>query len=99
MPSRWRELAQDGGLIHAEALTFAFAGQMPRPQAAAAVAVLIAEVRGGAGDLLELARRRWPRLEFAQSLDTAPAETRAFSKAALCWPSNRVRYWVGDRPR
>lgn len=77
-----RGLAQDGGLIHAEALTFALSRQMPRPQAAAAVKALAAEVRAGAGDLPTLAKLRWPLLDLPAALGTAPAEARAFAKAA-----------------
>lgn len=75
-------LAQDGGLIHAEALTFALARQMPRPEAAVAIKALVAEVRAGAGDLLALARLRWPALDLSQSLGTAPGEAHAFARAA-----------------
>jgi 3-carboxy-cis,cis-muconate cycloisomerase len=74
-----RNLAQDGGLIHAEALTFALAQQMPRPEAAAVVASLVAEVRDGQGTLLALAKARWPEVDLSQNLGTAPDEARAFA--------------------
>lgn len=74
-----RNLGQDGGLIHAEALTFALAQQMPRPEAAAIVASLVAEVRNGQGTLLALAKARWPEVDLSQSLGTAPDEARAFA--------------------
>ena len=77
-----RGLAEGGGLIHAEALTFALSRQMPRPDAAAAIKALVADVRAGAGDLPTLARQRWPGLEMSASLGTAPNEARAFASAA-----------------
>ena len=77
-----RGLAKGDGLIHAEALTFALSRQMPRPDAAAAIKALVAEVRAGAGDLTALARQRWPGLDLSASLGTAPDEARAFARAA-----------------
>ncbi|MCF8484676.1 MAG: adenylosuccinate lyase family protein [Rhodobacteraceae bacterium] len=74
-----RNLGQHGGLIHAEALTFALAQQMPRPEAAGVVASLVAEVRDGQGTLLALAKDRWPELDLSQNLGTAPDEARAFA--------------------
>ena len=75
-------LGADGGLIHAEALTFALARKMPRPEAAAAIKALAAEVRAGKGDLLRLARDRWPDIALtdilSSGLGTAPAEARDF---------------------
>ena len=93
-----RSLAGDGGLIHAEALTFALQRHLPRPEAAEAVTALIARVRAGDGDLVALARARWPELArpdpalpdptlpdptWPSTLGTAPADARAFAKAAL----------------
>ena len=75
-------LAADGGLIRAEALTFALATRMPRPEAAAAVKALTARVRAGQGDLISLARAAWPDLTVPDDLGTAPAEARAFAKLA-----------------
>lgn len=75
-------LAAEGGLIMAEALTFALATRMPRPEAAAAVKALAARVRAGDGDLLTLARATWPDLAIPQGLGAAPAEARAFATAA-----------------
>ena len=75
-------LAADGGLIRAEALTFALAAQMPRPEAAAMVKALTARVRGGEGDLIDLARAAWPDLIVPHGLGTAPAEARAFANRA-----------------
>lgn len=74
-----RGLATDGNLIHAETLTFALAKAMPRPEAAAAVKSLAAEVRESQGDLLALAKARWPDLTLAPNLGTAPDEARAFA--------------------
>jgi 3-carboxy-cis,cis-muconate cycloisomerase len=78
-----RNLGGDGGLIHAEALTFALARQMPRPEAAAAIKALTDQVRGGAGDLLTLAQARWPGIDLSNSLGTAPDEARAFAARAI----------------
>ncbi len=75
-------LAADGALIRAEALTFALATRMPRPEAAAAVKALAAKVRAGDGDLISLARAAWPDLNVPDGLGTAPAEARAFAAAA-----------------
>lgn len=75
-------LAEGGGLIHAEALTFALSRQMARPDAAAAIKALVADVRAGAGDLPTLASQRWPGLDLSVSLGTAPDEARAFASAA-----------------
>ena len=74
-------LAEDGGLIMAEALTFALAARMPRPQAAAAVKALAARVRAKQGDLISLALAEWPDLTVPDGLGTAPAEARAFAAA------------------
>jgi 3-carboxy-cis,cis-muconate cycloisomerase len=76
-----RGLAADGNLIHAEALTFALAQRMPRPEAAAEVKALAAEVRDTNGDLLALAQARWQDLTLTPDLGTAPAEARAFAAA------------------
>lgn len=80
-----RGLADGGGLIHAEALTFALAARMPRPEAAAAVRALVAEVLAGEGDLLALARLRWPDLAVTTGTGAAPDDARAFAaEAAAC---------------
>jgi 3-carboxy-cis,cis-muconate cycloisomerase len=75
-------LAADGSLIRAEALTFALATRMPRPEAAAAVKALAARVRAGEGDLIRLARAAWPDLIVPDGLGTAPDEARAFAALA-----------------
>lgn len=59
-----RGLDQDAGTIWAEALTFALAGQMPRPEAEARVKALCAEALAGGGDLRQLAARDWPGLDL-----------------------------------
>jgi 3-carboxy-cis,cis-muconate cycloisomerase len=75
-------LSEGGALIRAEALTFALAARMPRPDAAAAVTALVARVRAGQGDLISLAVAAWPDLTVPDGLGTAPAEARAFAAAA-----------------
>jgi 3-carboxy-cis,cis-muconate cycloisomerase len=79
-------LAADGGLIRAEALTFALTAQMPRPEAAAAVKVLALRVRTGEGDLINLAHATWPDLIVPDGLGSAPQDARAFgtSTSRLC---------------
>ena len=88
-PARMRaNLDADGGLIHAEALTFALAEAMPRPTAAAVVKALCAEARATGETLRRLAARDWPALDWdaavagPAALGTAPAEARAFAAAA-----------------
>jgi len=82
-------LDEDGGLIHAEALTFALARRIPRPEAAAAVKSLCTEVRNGKGTLPELAAARFPDAinlapggSFSPDLGSAPAQARAFAALA-----------------
>jgi 3-carboxy-cis,cis-muconate cycloisomerase len=75
-------LSADGGLIHAEALTFALTARMPRPEAATAVKALAVRVRTGDGNLLTLAHTTWPDLAVPMGLGTAPDEARAFAAAA-----------------
>lgn len=87
--------ALDGGLglIHAEALSFALAARMPRPEAQAAVKALAREARETATPLPELAARAWPGTDWATLLSadgqmgTAPAEARAFAAAADALPT------------
>ncbi len=81
-----RLLNQDGGLIHAESLTFALAAQMPRPDAQSAVKRLCLEVNSTGTPLPELAQREWPGTNWTQvlahqGLGQAPAEARAFAAA------------------
>jgi len=75
------------GSIHAEALTFALAAHMPRPQAEAEVKALLAAAIAKGCDLPDLAMQHWPQLNFAAQLaqgaglGTAPDEARGFAKA------------------
>lgn len=77
-----------GGLFMAEALTFALAERMPRPEAAAAVKALAAEARATGVALPALAARDHPGRDWAAllspaaQLGQAPAEARAFAAAA-----------------
>ena len=79
-----------GGLdmIHAEALSFALARQMPRPEAQAAVKTLCREAQDTATPLRDLVRRDWPGLDAealfdpARQMGLAPAEARAFAAEA-----------------
>ena len=81
-----RNLAADGGLIHAEALSFALAETLPRPEAQAAVKRLCAEVTASGTSLAALASRDFPGTDWAvrlaaSGLGQAPAEARAFAAA------------------
>lgn len=82
-----RNLDAGAGLIHAEALTFALADRMPRPEAQALVKSLCAEADASGTPLLTLAALRFPETDWAARLaDTllgqAPAEARAFAARA-----------------
>jgi 3-carboxy-cis,cis-muconate cycloisomerase len=77
-----RVLQADAGTIHAEALTFALATRMPRPEAEAAVKRLCAEALATGTDLRTLAARDWPGIEVPLALGQAPAEAHAFARAA-----------------
>ena len=72
------------GLIHAEALTFALAWRMPRPEAQAKVKALCNELHAEGGNLLALAVRDYPNLDLAQvgALGAAPGEALAFAFVA-----------------
>lgn len=75
------------GLIHAEALSFALATQMPRPEAQAAVKALAAEARQSGTPLPALVARAYPGAALPDltppaTLGTAPAQARAFAEAA-----------------
>lgn len=89
-PESMRRNLDDGlGLIHSEALTFALAGTLPRPDAAARVKALAGEARKTGTPLAALAARDFPDRDWATllrpeaQLGQAPAEARAFAKAAL----------------
>lgn len=82
-----RNLNEGGGLIHAEALTFALAQSLPRPKAQAAVKRLCAEVQQTGTPLTSLATRDfpgtdWPTKLAGSGLGQAPTEARAYSVAA-----------------
>lgn len=77
-----RILASDAGTIHAEALTFALAARMPRPEAEEAVKRLCAKALASGVNLLTLAAEDWPDLAVPMALGEAPAEARAFAEAA-----------------
>jgi len=87
-PALSRNLDAGYGLIHAEALTFALASRMPRPEAQSLVASLCAEATATNTPLLTLAARRFPDAEAISRLPTvglgqAPTEARAFARRAL----------------
>jgi 3-carboxy-cis,cis-muconate cycloisomerase len=72
------------GLIHAEALSFALAAEMPRAEAQALVKSLAAEARETGIPLPDLVARQRPEMPLPdlQNLGTAPAEARAFARDA-----------------
>jgi 3-carboxy-cis,cis-muconate cycloisomerase len=78
---------QEGlGLIHAEALSFALAAHMPRPDAQARVKTLCAEAMATQTHLRDLVTDQHPELETAalfqatEQLGTAPTEARSFTR-------------------
>ena len=75
------------GLIHAEALSFALAERMPRPEAQAKAKALCLEARDKRIPLKRLARGDYPDLpeavfDPAASMGQAPAEALAFARRA-----------------
>jgi len=87
--ARMAALLDDGsGLIHAEALSFALARQMPRPEAQEAVKALCQKVRSTGTPLPRLVAETWPQVDLDQflrpenALGQAPAEARDFANAA-----------------
>lgn len=76
-----RLLEAGNGVIHAEALSFALAAHMPRPEAQAAVKSLCAEVAATGTPLLQVAASRYPlvNMQARADLGQAPAEARAFA--------------------
>ena len=71
-------LEADGGALHAEALTFALAKRMPRPEAEASVKALLAK-----GNLLEGFAASWPDVALPKvAMGEAPSEARAFAGLA-----------------
>ncbi len=88
-PERMAEgLSQGLGLIHAEALSFALAATMPRPEAQAAVKALCLAARDSRTPLADLAADAFPDLDTAALFDPArqmgqaPAEARRFAARA-----------------
>ena len=72
------------GLLHAEALSFALAALMPRPNAQARTKALVAEAVQSNTSLADTARNAYPDLppglfQTAQHLGQAPAQARAFA--------------------
>lgn len=68
-PEAMARLLEDGqGLIHAEALTFALADTMPRPDAAARVKALCDEARTTGATLIALANREFPGTDWSSAL-------------------------------
>lgn len=76
-----RVLDADAGTIHAEALTFALAARLPRPEAEAQVRALVARALDTGTDLRALAAQAWPGLAVPLCLGTAPQDARAFAAA------------------
>lgn len=79
-----RNLDEGGGLIHAEALSFALARHMLRPEAQARVKAMCVEALASATSLLSLAAREFPHIVFdpAQNLGCAAEEARSFAVQA-----------------
>lgn len=78
-----RNLDDGSGLIGAEALSFALARHMPRPEAQARIKALCSEARPGGPALRDLVARDFPDLDlFETGLGAAPDEARAFAQAA-----------------
>jgi 3-carboxy-cis,cis-muconate cycloisomerase len=80
-------LADGLDMIHAEALSFALAAKMRRPDAQAAVKALCREAQGTQTPLRALVARDWPDLDAAlfdpaQQMGNAPEAARAFADAA-----------------
>ena len=75
-------------LIHAEALSFALANHLPRPEAQAAIKTMCKEAGETGADLADLAAEAFPDLDLAAVFDPvqqtghAPTEALAFAKAA-----------------
>lgn len=83
-----RHLSADGGMAYAEALSFAVARTMPRPEAQKAVTALCEEALRTGTPLSDLAARSWPEADLGAvfapraCLGEAPAEARAFARRA-----------------
>lgn len=82
-----RAIEADGGVIHAEAISFALAETMPRPEAQAAVKALCQRALQGEGRLIDLVAAAYPGRDWTgwlarQGLGQAPSDARAFARAA-----------------
>jgi 3-carboxy-cis,cis-muconate cycloisomerase len=79
------QMGTSHGSIHAEALTFALARQIPRPDAERQVKSLLAEAVATGQPLATLATRDHPALDWsaiiATSLGQAPNEALSFAQA------------------
>ena len=89
-PARMAAALQDGlDMIHAEALSFALAAHMSRPDAQAAVKTLCQDALQTRLPLRQLVRRDWPDLDLADCFDPnlqmgrAPQDAQDFA-AAVC---------------
>lgn len=86
-------LGADGGRIHAEALSFALARTLPRPEAQAAVKALCRETDETGTPLRDLVARDHPDLDAAALFDPArqmghaPDAARAFVRAVEALPA------------
>ena len=84
-----RHIEATGGMIFAEALSFALAKTLPRAEAQAATKALVAEARGANRPLEAAARASYPDLDLSrifqpkEQLGTAPAEARNFAQGIL----------------
>ncbi|PWJ22029.1 lyase family protein [Jannaschia seohaensis] len=79
-PARLRARLDDpSGLIHAEALSFAMARDMPRPEAQARIKGWVAEIRDGGGSLLDRAGADPAEYAPERHWGDAPAQARAFA--------------------
>lgn len=76
-----RGLKNNFGLIHAEALTFALAQKMPRPDAQEIIKALCTEARKSSQSLLTLAARDFPDLDFSVISGTGTAQDDALNFA------------------
>lgn len=87
-------LAGSGGLIRAEALSFALATHMPRPEAQALLKALCSEALETGAHLSDLVARDWPQVDaqalFAPTagLGTAPGDARRFAAAVRALPED-----------
>ena len=83
-----RHIHNTNGMIFAEALSFALAKTMPRPEAQAAVKALAQRANSDGISLEAAANAEYPDMDFAgvfdpiRNLGRAPAEARAFAMAA-----------------